>query len=122
MVLAHTTKLVTALTKIIAKDIQSSGNLETRLRDIEKESRMELADAAHPNSDIKPEEIFQLALDMGREIRDKTVYGMEIEGHWYYFVGTENDIIQKLESYSPEGEELSDEAQDAIDDLDKKLK
>lgn len=110
-------KLITALHRIIAKDIQSSGNLENRLRDLEEESRQELADVFIDNN-MKPEEIFQKALDLGRDIREDTVYGMEIDGWWYYFVGTENDIIQKIESFSPSGEELDDEAKEAIEDLD----
>ena len=112
-------KLVTALTKIIAKDIQTSGNLESRLRKMEEKIRLEVADAAHPSSGIKPEEIFQIALDMGREIRQKPVYGIEIDRHWYYFVGTENQIIKKLEEVSPE--EMSDEDNEAIEDLEKQL-
>lgn len=113
------TKLVTALIKVIAKDIQTSGNLQSRLRDMEEEVRLEVADAAHASSGIKPEEVFQIALDMGREIREKTVYGMEVDRHWYYFVGTENEIIQKLEEYQPEG--IDDNTKDAIEDLDKEL-
>jgi hypothetical protein len=113
--------LVTALNKIIAKEIQQSGNLENRLREIGEEARVKLADATHEIAGVKPEEIFQIALDLGRDIRQKTVYGMEVDRMWYYFVGTENEIIQKLESVSPGDEELDDEANDAIEDLDKLL-
>jgi len=117
--MAQQSTLITALNKIVAdyKEIQSSGNLQARLREMEPEAREELADATHESSGVKPEVVFQLALDMGREIRQKPVYGIEVDRQWYYFVGTENDIIQKMEKVAPEV--TDDKTQEAIDDLDK---
>ena len=113
--------LVQALVRVTSeKEIQSSGNLKSKLQELEEEVREEIADAFHGISGFKPEAIFQLGLDLGRDIRQKTVYGVEIDRVWYYFVGTENEIIQRIEAV--EGGSENEEKQDLIEDLDRALR
>lgn len=85
------------------KDIQTSGNLEHQLRQFEIEVAIELADVSYPGKKkTDSEEGFVLGLELGREIRDKIVYMIDLDSDILYFVGTEADIIRKIEDKKEE--------------------
>ena len=112
--------VVEALFKILAKEVQTSGNLENRLRGMETEAVIELSDAHITKTGLKTWEAFEVGLDLGRDVREKTVYRVDINDDHFFFVGTEADIIRKIEEGS-DGE-ITPEDEETIDLLEQEIR
>ena len=90
--------LIHSLYRVLAeREIQTSGNIENRLRSMEHEDRLKISDGYVPTSGLKTYDAYALGLDLGRDIREKTVYRVSIGTDHYFFVGKESEIIRKIE-------------------------
>jgi len=101
------------------KDIQTSGNLEHQLRELDLEIAKELSDVHYPGKKkTDSEEAFALGLALGREVKEGIVYMIDLDSDILYFEGTEADIIRKIEDRSTENEEEAlEKAQEEADKL-----
>ena len=96
--------IIAALKKVIGRDskIQKSGNLEHQLRALSDELRKELADIYFIKNKDTVEEIFSEGLELGRKAKNKIVYMVVIDKQYYYFIGTEADILRKFDKKQEE--------------------
>lgn len=117
-------QVLTALYKVLAeKDVQTSGNIDNQLRQMEPEQVMELSDGHVSKTGIDSWEAFELGLALGRDVREKTVYRADIDRDHYFFIGNEADIIRKIEESGVSGEgEISEDNQETIDLLEKEIR
>ena len=95
-------KILAALQHIVLADrtIHDSGNLKTYIERKELKSVLEIADCWYnfPMSD-KGREAIKMAIDMGRTAHEHTIYRVVIKDKTFiYFIGTEDSIIDKLDS------------------------
>jgi len=91
-------QVIKALFKIIAnKEVQTSGNLDNQFRAMAPKMVLELSDGHVSKNGVHTWEAFELGLALGRDVREKTVYRVDIENEHYFFVGTEADILRKIE-------------------------
>ena len=117
-------QILTALYKVLGeKEVQTSGNIDNKLRQMETEQLIEFADAHVPKTGIHSWEAFELGLVFGRDVREKTVYRADIDRDHFFFIGTEADIVRRIEEASvTEDGEISEDAQETIDLLEKEIR
>lgn len=107
--------LVKALHKVLAdKEVQTSGNLDNQFRSMEPEAVLELSDGHVAKNGVDSWEAFELGLALGRDVKEKTVYRADINNDHYFFIGTEADILRKIEEEST-SEELPEETIDLLE-------
>ena len=99
---------------VLGNKILESGNLENRIRELGDESSQQIADAYYEKNE-KPEIIFEVGVELGRKADDDTIYRIEVEDSRYFFIGTEADIIRKIEE--KEEEKIGGDA-DILKDVD----
>lgn len=114
--------LFRALATLIEKDVKlrTSGNIESKLSELDMAKRLEVADVVFEKNDPRPI-IFSKALALGRIAKEKLVTWVEINGTWYYFIGTEADVLRKLTPVGEEATKTGDKTQteETSPDLDK---
>jgi len=113
--------LIQALYMVLGKEVQTSGNIENRLRSMDTKQVMALADSHVPETGMKTWQAFELGLDLGRDVREKTVYRASIDQDHFFFVGTEADIIRKIEEESGVAKDDDDLDSETIDMLEKEM-
>ena len=122
--------LLSVLAKIASKQVlayqmRKSGNLKTKLSKMPIEDVLSIADAYYQKSGDKKPTIFHKGTDLRRVAKNKTVYFTELRDYVVYFIGTEADIVQRLDetptvTQSPEAKDLQlkiDEELARIEDL-----
>jgi len=109
-------QIIKALFKIIAKNVQTSGNLDNQFRAMDPDMVLDLSDG-HVTKNAKAWEAFELGLDLGRDAKEKTIYRVDIGTDHYFFIGTEADILRKIEEGGLGGDEdgLPDETIDMLE-------
>lgn len=113
--------IIKALYKILAKEVQTSGNIENRLRGMETKAVIELADAHITKTGIDSWEAFEAGLALGRDVREQTVYRVSIGPDHFFFIGTEADIIRKIEEGGGGEGEVNPDNEETIDLLEKEI-
>jgi hypothetical protein len=117
-------KLLAALQHVVLADrtIHDSGNLKSIIEDKNLPDVLEIADVWYklPFSD-KGREAIQNAVNMGRDAREHTIYRVIIKDTTFiYFIGTEDQIVRKLEKLKdthPEEEEEPETQQEEQVDM-----
>jgi len=132
------TRLYAALKKVLSYTLRESGNLKNRLSKMPIEDVLDLADSSYPKSE-KKQDIYTTGLNLGREAKQKIVYRIVLRDYVVYFIGSEADIIKRIEDYKTMKEEegvikeesgkegkdkptTQDSISDALEKIDKKLK
>lgn len=99
-------KLFSALYRVVADDkpfghnFIKSGNLLNRLREIGIESAVELSDANYERV-AKEKEVSEKGYMLGRLNRTKKpVFRIEFAPYVLFYIGTEADVLRKVEQYS----------------------
>lgn len=99
-------KLIRILQRVVGKNTGAtflkSGNLLNKLKELGEESTKELADSFYDRV-AKEKEIYEKGYLLGLINRTKKpVYRIEYPPCIYYFIGTEADILRKIDKYSKE--------------------
>lgn len=101
-------KLLAALQHVVVADraLHDSGNLRSIIQRKKLDQVLKIADCWYelPFTD-KGKEAVQKAIDMGRDAREKTIYRIAFKSYFIYFIGSEDDIITKLDAL-PEAKEV----------------
>ena len=100
-------KLIKSLQRIIAvtdkpvgQNFLKSGNILNKLKALEIEDALELADVSYDRTS-KEKETSERGYLLGRLNKTKKpVYRLEIPPHVLFFIGTEADILRKIASFS----------------------
>jgi CHAT domain-containing protein len=111
--------LVKTLKKIVqASQINTSGNIKNRLQQLTHETIIEkIADGWFHKTDSVIA-VFEKGTALGVKAAHKMVYRIEIDDYVYYVIGTEADVIRKIEPHlsTPEND------QEIVDQLTEELK
>ena len=114
-------RIVKALFKVLGnKEVQTSGNLDNQFRAMQPKVVLEMSDGHVPKNGLKSWEAFQLGLTLGRDVKEKTVYRVDIDQDHYFFVGTEADILRQIEEGG--GSEDDEMSEETIDLLEKEIR
>ena len=112
-------RLLSALYKIVADDkpfghnFIKSGNLLNRLREVGIDSAVELSDISYERV-AKEKEVVEKGYMLGRLNRTKKpVYRIEFAPYVLFYIGTEADVLRKIEQYSAISEDSSEEHHEA---------
>lgn len=102
----------------LAYQLRESGNLKKHLMDVGIEDVLKVADAYYLKSDEK-KKIFTEGTELGRKAKQKTVYRTTLRDYVVYFIGTEADILRRLDDYleakASSEEPTTEEDQDKVD-------
>ena len=86
---------------VVGTKILESGNLEHMLRNLGDEPAIEISDAHYEKND-KTETIFEIGIELGRKAEHDSVYRIEIDRLRLFFIGTEADIILRIQQKEEE--------------------
>lgn len=114
-------KLFGALYKVVADDkpfghnFIKSGNLLNKLREIGIESAVELSDANYERV-AKEKEVSEKGYMLGRLNKTKKpVFRIEFAPYVLFYIGTEADVLRKIEQYSVTSKDGGEETKDVTD-------
>jgi len=106
-------KLISCLHRVIADDrpfgqnFIKSGNILNKLKEIGMDAAIEIADSYY-NRTAKEKEVMERGYMLGRLNRTKKpVYKIEFPPNYMFFIGTEADVLRKIEQYQKD--KVSDE-------------
>lgn len=94
--------------RVLADDrLRESGNITSQVKSKDIEAVKLIADKFYelPISTGDHLDIFELGLEMGRDVKQKMVTRVKLPNLMLYFVGTEADVLRKLAEV-PDKEDL----------------
>ena len=101
-------RIISVTDKSVGQNFLKSGNILNKLKALDINDALELADATYDRTS-KEKETSERGYLLGRLNKTKKpVYRLEIAPHILFFIGTEADILRKIADFSNSGKEDTD--------------
>lgn len=97
-----------ALYRVVGMELKKSGNILHLLRSVDEDVAIKLADVSYSKK-AKEEEVFQKGIDFGLQFKNKnSFYRIVLNRYVVYFVGTEAEIVTRLNNKLDEMKQQED--------------
>ena len=111
-------KLIKALYKIVGMELKKSGNILHTLRTLDEEVAITLAEVYYKKK-AKEEEVFKKGINFGLDYKNKnSFYRVVLNNYVLYFVGTEAEIIKKINDKLDEKKKKEEKVKEEIVTID----
>jgi hypothetical protein len=97
-------QLLVALSKIIeatlprVQELKHSGNIKNKIQDFSVDKLIMVSDSFVAKQERR-QDAFAIGADFGRVAKQKPGYLIELPVGWVAFIGTEADIVKRLDEY-----------------------